>query len=228
MKNKCLKIIILILLSYFNLIKMFAGSDSETLKQDVSQINIDNPIYLLGINEEKGIITYINSFISVGKGDIRYSYIVYDFKNNKVLETVKQTWMTRLYDEYGIINWNDEKYSVLAYQKYIEDEIKHFNTEYNLIPCNLKETGYSMGEVKLIEREKIVGWFEKISYKIFFNIGNKGYFFDEKLDKVDYVKNISLFKVYKLKDYYIFIQKLAHDTFEDDDYFDYIIHGIKK
>lgn len=48
------------------------------------------------------------------------------------------------------------------------------------------------------------------------------------MKKTDIVKNISELTIYDTGDYLLIIQKIARDYFEDDDYYDYVLRGIKK
>ncbi len=57
---------------------------------DSSPTIIDNKIFIQGINQDNGIISYITRFESSSHGDYRYSYVIYDYKNNQTLKIVKK------------------------------------------------------------------------------------------------------------------------------------------
>lgn len=46
--------------------------------------------------------------------------------------------------------------------------------------------------------------------------------------KCDIVKGIIEVTGYAGSDYLLIIQKISRDYFEDDDYYDYVIRGVKK
>ncbi len=220
--------IIIVCLLFLIFSNLCSQTKKEIFFQDISPTLIDNPILLLGINEEKNIISYVNSFISIGRGDIRYNFIIYDYGKNLEIENLYQTWMAKSYDEYGITDWDNIKYSVKAYLDMYKEEITLINKKYSLAPIVINEVAFNNFEVYLIEREKLVGWFEKISYSIDFIVNTTLYQYENTLSKVDYIKTVDIDRLYEVKNYFICIQKISHDTFEDDDYYDYIIRGIKK
>lgn len=228
MRNQILRKSILFIIYCFLFVPGFAKDKGNLFEADMSSTYFDNQISILGINEEKCVLSYINSFISEGRGDIRYELIVFDYKNNTVLENCKKTWISEIYDEYGIEDWNNPKYSINAYEDYISEEIHRINASYNLIKFNSTTKEFSNLEVYLVSREKVLAWLENIIYRVKFKIKNKKYEYEESLSEVDFVKNIQIDKIYNLDKYYLIVQKLAHDTFEDADYFDYQIRGVLK
>ena len=208
---------------------LFCDHKIDLFIQDTSPTLIDNPIYIQGINQSRHLISYINRFESTSHGDYRYSYIIYDYKNNVILETLKKMWIAQhYYDELAIENWNDQKYSAEAYKEIIRETIDSSYKKYSLVDFHLKGTEIHNFQVLLKSRERLSRWTENINYELRFVYKNEQYIIDEVLSESDILKNITELTVYNTDDYLLVIQKAAYDYFEDDDYYCYTLKGIKK
>lgn len=199
------------------------------LFSDITPTLIDNPIYIQGINQSRHLISYINRFESTSHGDYRYSYIIYDYKNNIILENLKKMWIAQqYYDEITIENWNDQKYSAETYKEIIRETIDSSYKKYNLVDFKLIGTEIETFQVILKKRERLSRWTENINYELRFVFKNNQYILDEVLSESDILKNIVKLTVYDTDNYLLIIQKSAYDYFEDDDYYIYTLRGIKK
>ncbi len=136
-------------------------------------------------------------------------------------------WIARYYGELAISDWSDEKYSIDAYKIIIQNEIKDSYKVFCLVDFSLSECELNNCRVILKSRNQKSRWTEDISYNLEFFINNIAYCYIEQLDETDVVKEICEVKAYDAGNYFIIIQKLARDYFEDDDYYDYIIRGVK-
>lgn len=196
---------------------------------EISPTLIDNPIYIQGINQSRHLISYINRFESTSHGDYRYSYIIYEYKNNIILETLQKMWIAQqYYDEITIENWNDQKYSAETYKEIIRETIDSSYKKYNLVDFKLIGTEIETFQVILKKRERLSRWTENINYELRFLFMNNQYILDVVLSESDILKNIVKLTVYDTDNYLLIIQKSAYDYFEDDDYYIYTLRGIKK
>ncbi len=196
---------------------------------DITPTLIDNPIYIQGINQSRHLISYINRFESTSHGDYRYSYIIYDYKNNIILETLQKMWIAQYYyHEIAIENWNDQKYSAEAYEKIIRETIDSSYKKYSLVDFSYKGSEIHTFQILLKSRERLSRWTENINYELRFLFMNNQYILDVVLSESDILKNIAELTVYDIDNYLLIIQKSAYDYFEDYDYFSYTLSGIKK
>lgn len=219
----------LILFLFIILIDCTFGETVQTdFVLDTTPTSLDQIIYIQGINEKNGIISYIKRFLSPSNQDYKYSYIVYDYKNNIELEIPNKLWIGRYYNEFAIYNWEDKKYSLDAYKKIIEDTLNQSYEKYNLIDFNQKKERLAECKVVLKCRKPQSTLVEDISYELKFTYNNKNYCYNENLIKTNTIKSISEITAYSAGGYIIIIQKIARKNFEDDDYYDYVIRGIKK
>ncbi len=222
--KKILFFILLSLCAY----SIFGKDVNSDFAFDMTPTELEKNLYIQGINIQKGIISFITRFESTSHSDYRYEYIVYNYKQNTIIEISCKLWIAQFYEENQIEDWENKKYSVEAFKEIIKDKISQINQKYTLEEFNIKTKSIVDTEVLLKSRTKITRWTEDISYVLKFKYHNKDYSFLEELFKTDIVKNITEVSVYETSDYLIIVQKIARDYFEDDDYYDYIIRGIEK
>lgn len=224
-KNKVIGIILIM-----SVITLFAETEGTPFIPDTnSPTLIDNRMYIQGINKQRHLISYITEQLSTGRSDIRYRYVIFDYESNQQVEELNKSWIsTQLYGEEGILDWNDEKYKIDAYKSLISDTIQKGNSTYGLIPFSCSESKIVCNSITLLSRERLSRWTENITYRIDFTVANKQYSYTEEKDNSDIIKDISIYKGFDADDYILLIQKNAYDYFEDDDYFGYIIRGIKE
>lgn len=226
--RKSIKLILILVLILFSNNKIYSKGIQSDFEFDMSSTWFEKNMYIQGINKDKCLISYITRFLSSGRGDYLYSYIIYDYKNNKNVEIINQQWIAKYYDEIAIDDWEDKKYSVNAYKKIIEDIICQTFKKFQFEEFNYTMQCITDCKILLKERKRLSRWTENISYEIKFEYNNNEYQYIEMFDETDIVKNISEITCYEAGDYLLFIQKIARDYFEDDDYYDYILRGIKK
>lgn len=219
----------LFVLLFFSVMYTYGESVSANFSYDSTPTYIDNKYSLQGINQITGIISYITRFESSGHGDYRYSYVIYNYKENLVVSVQNKMWIAQqYYDEIAIEDWSDTKYSFDAYKNIIMETIQQSYEKYELEDFNLKPCIINDCKVSIINRERESRWTENISYELCFSCSNIEYRFVEVQKKCDIVKGIIEVTGYAGSDYLLIIQKISRDYFEDDDYYDYVIRGVKK
>ena len=219
------------LFGLFFLITMFSYGENVTanFSYDTTPTYIDNKYFLQGINQTSGIISYITRFESSGHGDYRYSYVVYNYKENFIVSIQNKMWIAQqYYDEIAIEDWSDKKYSFDTYKRIIEETMQQSYDKYELIDFNLKPCVIDSCRVFIVNRERESRWTENINYELRFSCNNVEYKFVDNQEKCDIVKGIIEVNGYEGSDYLLIIQKISRDYFEDDDYYDYVIRGVKK
>lgn len=202
-------------------------STQKVFIPDLSSVSIDNKLYIQGINEDEKLVSYITETISSGRGDIKYLYIVYNYKTNTIIELLEKRWIASGYGEEGILDWNDEKYSVTSYKHIIQETIKNISKKYSLSEFNFGNVSHTNSKIIVINRTAISGLSENIEYEIHFEIDEKEYSYCNRFEHTGIVKNVNIFNIFRVKDYFLVLEQLAHEGFEDNDYYDYIIHGLK-
>lgn len=193
----------------------------------VEKILIDKT-YLIGINENKHLLSYICVKNSTTRSDKRYSYIIYDYKENKTVELLDKTWISSLYGEDYIRDWDDEKYSVSAYRNNINKLIIESYKEYQLRDFQSNKVYFSENEIMITEREDGVGWYENVNISINLIINKIQYNKNQQIDDVIMIQDIKIVDVLDLSDYYLLVTEITHVGPEHDIFEDYYLIGVEK
>ena len=201
---------------------------SKNKNNTINSMVYNDTFVISGINEQNNIIGYYYGKKNIGKGDIKYQYILYDYKNNRVLAETKQKYIATFYNEECIqTDWNDEKYSYEAFYSFLSDDINKLNAMYDIKSFKISEQCELSSTFNVLNRNSINGLSENISFSISFKYNDQDYIINKTEQNVNILKEVQIYSLYKNDNYIIVLLSKSHVGFEQDDFVDYEIYGLK-
>jgi len=215
--KKILFIFILVVLNYIIFVYAREKRDGDTYSNDIK---------IEGINKERFLISYYEGIKNFGKGDIKYQYIIFDYRNNSIVEKSSAKYIAQLYGEESILtDWSDLKYSFSAYYNFLKSQIDEMNHRYNIIHFAYLPVSVSSQSFKILSRESKDGLLENLNYLIDFRLDSKKYTIQKSEYDVCEIMDINIFAIYTMKNILIVVLQKKHKGFEGDEYFDFEIIG---
>lgn len=188
-----------------------------------------NDINIVGINEKSFLISYYEGIKNYGKGDIRYQYVIFDYKKNSVVESTPSRYIAQLYGEECILtDWEDKKYSYTAYYEFFKNEIDNIDKFYTISNFPYYYVHPSQQTFKIISRKPKGGLLEDLVYSIDFILDSKRYNIEKNEANICLIKGINIFAIYNVNEMVLVVLQKEHKGFEEDDYFDFEILGLPK
>jgi hypothetical protein len=182
-------------------------------------------IYPLGFDKNELFFAFFDTIVSPGKGDKAYKLVIFDIKNNKLIEETSRRFIADYYDGPGGMidgDWNDPKYSVDSFYSFEKRLIDSVLEKYRIVISNISFSPICNSSFLINNRSNIDGLNENITYKLNFSFQNKSYEYTKIEEYITRIKKAVVIAGINLNNSIIVIFARNHAGFGGNDYFDFI------